>query len=135
MIVKCTINECINPKLILFDYNNDKENFHNFYNLDETYGEYAVEVNEVYRVFAIAVIDEEVYYLVSDRNNNPQFYPSNIFQIIDGELDYLNLIKEYENEFLKYLISDDFLQDINFLKEILSKKVDSINKFYEYVKL
>ncbi len=134
MLVKCIINKCENPKLIVFENDNEIENFHNFYNLDDKYGEYAVEINETYRVFSIALIDGEIYYLLLDRNNNLQFYPANIFEISNGDLDALNYINYYKNEFIQYLIYFEELKDIKVIKKIIAKDIEEINKFYNKIK-
>lgn len=135
MLVRCINNVTYKFELIgVNDTEGDPITSNYYSNIGEKCT-YSIDVNESYKVYAIAIINGELHYLLIGNLCYPQFYKANLFEIVENDIFDLNLVSVYNNEFISYLIADEYLSNIETIKKIIRKYPNELSKFYNYTKL
>lgn len=134
MLVKCINNTTYEFELIGLNDNDGEPITSNYYsNIDEKCT-YSIDVNECYNVYAIALINNELHYLLIGNLGYPQFYKVKLFEIVENDIFDLNVATYYDNEFISYLITSEYLSNIETLKRIIRKDPNELIKFYDFTK-
>lgn len=134
MLVKCINNTTYEFELIGLNDNDGEPITSNYYsNIDEKCT-YSIDVNECYNVYAIALINNELHYLLIGNLGYPQFYKVKLFEIVENDIFDLNVATYYDNEFISYLITSEYLSNIETLKRIIRKDPNELIKFYGFTK-
>lgn len=118
--------------LTFYHFNPIISNYYN--NIGEKYT-YSIDVDECYNVYAIAMINNELHYLLIGNLGYPQFYKVKLFEIVENDIYDLNTVKTFDNEFISYLITNDYLSNIETIKKIIRKDDEELLKFYNYIKI
>lgn len=135
MIVKCINNITNKFELIGVNDNEGVPIISNYYSNSGEKCTYSIEINECYNVYAIAMINGELHYLLIGSLGFPQFYKVKLFKIVENDIFDLNVVSFYNNEFISYLITDDYLSNIETIKKIIRKDSNELIKFYNHTKL
>jgi len=45
------------------------------------------------------------------------------------------IVKSLDNKFISYLITNDYLSNIEIIKKIIRKDGNALSKFYDYIKM
>ena len=134
MLVKCINNTTQEFELIGLNDNDREPIISNYYsNIDEKCI-YSIDVNECYNVYAIALINNELHYLLIGNLGYPQFYKVKLFEIVENDIFDLNVAIYYDNEFISYLITSEYLSNIETIKKIIRKDPNELIKFYDFTK-
>lgn len=135
MLVRCINN--VTYKFELIGVNDDEGDpiLSNYYSNIGEKCTYSIDVNECYNVYAIAMINNELHYLLIGNLGYPQFYKVKLFEIVENDIYDLNIVKTFDNEFISYLITNDYLSNIETIKKIIRKDHNELSKFYNYTKL
>lgn len=135
MLVRCINN--VTYKFELIGVNDDEGDpiLSNYYSNIGEKCTYSIDVNECYNVYAIAMINNELHYLLIGNLGYPQFYKVKLFEIVENDIYDLNIVKTFDNEFISYLITNDYLSNIEAIKKIIRKDPNDLSKFYNYTKL
>lgn len=135
MIVKCINNITYEFELIgLNDKDGDPIIFNYYNNIGEKCT-YSIDVDECYNVYAIAMINNELHYLLIGNLGYPQFYKVKLFKIVENDIYDLNIVKTFDNEFISYLITNDYLSNIETIKKIIRRDDEELLRFYNYSKI
>lgn len=135
MIVKCINNITYEFELIGVNDDEGVPIISNYYSNSGEKCIYSIEINECYKVYAIAMINGELHYLLIGSLGVPQFYKVKLFEIVENDIFDLNVVSFYNDEFISYLITDDYLSNIETIKKIIRKDSNELIKFYKYTKL
>lgn len=134
MVVKCINNITFEFELLGINDDFGDPIISNYFNICGDKCVYSIEVNECYKVYAIAMINGKLHYLLLGSTGFPQFYKANLFQIIENDIFELNFVSYFENEFISYLISNEYLSNVEIIKKIIRKDSVELLNFYKYTK-
>lgn len=135
MIVKCINNITYEFELIGLNDKDGDPIISNYYNNIGEKCTYSIDVHECYNVYAIAMINNELHYLLIGNLGYPQFYKVKLFKIVENDIYDLNIVKTFDNEFISYLIANDYLSNIETIKKIIRRDDEELLRFYNYSKI
>lgn len=90
MTIKCIINKSNHNPIVLPKDLSEKINDENFvsssefFTIDSDMSGYSISIGRKYTVMGLIFFHDELRYLISDDNNIPGFFPSDLFEIIDS---------------------------------------------------
>lgn len=104
-----------------------------YYNLDKYIGEYDLNIDYKYNVYGIMNYNEDIYYLIiGEKNSLPQWYPSDLFKILDNEKPEIWIInrKNKDDANIKSIESYELLAiDYNHMTDLINKDNMAIEMF------
>ena len=122
MVVKCINNITFEFELLGINDDFGDPIISNYFNICGDKCVYSIEVNECYKVYAIAMINGKLHYLLLGSTGFPQFYKANLFQIIENDIFELNFV------------SNEYLSNVDIIKKIIRKDSVELLNFYKYTK-
>ena len=141
MLVICTANKGNNNPLILpinSEHQIDETNFVTsceWYTLNSEISGYNITVGKKYTVIGIIMFKNEIRYLISDDNNIPGFFPSNLFRIMESYVLYEWEIRIFPIEADQRLVIgySELTQNYNHLIGLIDNNPNDIKLFLNYI--
>ncbi len=106
---------------------------HEWYTIDGEMVGYPLSVGNVYKVYAILIVNDTYRFLVFDNDNLPQFYPSELFECVETSLPidcHFFSYKAYDSMFL--LIGPDFINNYQSFVDLIDLVPNAVSKLIEY---
>lgn len=139
MNVKCTNNKgnysvltlpidettCINNKNYISS--------HEWFTIDGEFVGYPLTQGNVYKVYAVFIIDSTCRYLVFDDDNLPQFFPSELFECVDNRLPFDWRFLAYETPRCKFsIVGPTLIDNYQFIVDLIDLRPHAVSKLIEY---
>ena len=102
MTVRCNKTYGDFPSLVLPRDINQPLSNHNFvassewYTISDTLSGYSISEDKEYKVYGILIYEQLARYLLVDDNGIPSFFPSGLFSLFTGELEFDWKVCEYK---------------------------------------
>ena len=140
MIVKCNINKCSYPPLVLPYLSTEEADIDDVvvskdcYTIDSKIDGYCITKGRDYIVYGILFYKDQIRYLICNDNNMPGFFPSILFRITEPYVWFDWEVNEYTIESEKMMIMgySAITETYEDLRDLIDNKADAVDKFLDY---
>ena len=140
MIVKCNVNKCSYPPLVLPYLLTDELDHETIvtsragYTINRDFSGYCITEGRDYIVYGILFYKDQIRYLIADDENMPGFFPSILFRITEPYVWFDWEVNEYTVESEKMMIMgySAITETYEDLRDLIDNKADAVGKFLDY---
>jgi hypothetical protein len=140
MTIKCIVNKSNHDPIILPQNLSEQISDMNFvsssefFTVDSGMSGYRISLGKKYTVMGLIIFNNELRYLISDDNNIPGFFPSDLFEIADPNILFdweINLF-QIENQQLFVVGYTELAQNYAHLVGLIDSKKQEVKKYLDY---
>ena len=134
-MIKCNINPLVIPKNVTKPL--DEKNYvasNEYYTIDSTWSGYSLKMENEYAVYGVLIYKNQIRYLIFDDNGIPGFYPSCLFDVVEGYLLFdwsINIFDIYKEKCV-LLISENVVGNYDDFRDLIDNTDGAIKRLLKY---
>ena len=107
---------------------------HEWHTIDSEVSGYSLSVSIEYTVYGLLFYRNELRYLIIDNNNIPGFFPADLFEIIEGYMQFDWEVNEFriDSDRLFVIGYAELLSDYSKIRDLIDRNSSAIRAFLEY---